>query len=355
MAAATLASGCGGASGSSSSDTPQPQQDPAAKAIEITPALAARAPEDDRYAKPLGFAIQEDASREDDAYLADWVTNATSVTPENALKWEVVEPGPGQFDFRRADLIVDAAQRTSKRVRGHPLLWDQQLPAWVANRPWTADTLAEAVRNHVTTIVKRYKGRVAVWDVVNEPLEDDGSMTQSVFQRVLGDRYIDIAFQAARAADPDAKLFMNEIGADKAGPKQSAFIALASKVKARGAPIDGIGLQNHAVVDDFPTKDSWDQTIDAVDQAGFDFEITEMDVALRQPGALDAATAGAQAQAYRAAALACREHPACTGLTVWGVTDRWSWQGPDKHPLPFDDRGEPKPAWPALRAAMLKN
>ncbi len=346
-----LLAGCGGGAGPDRAD---PAGDGASRAgIDIPPATAARAPARDRYAKPLGFAVQYDASREDPAYLRDWVRNATSVTPENALKWEVVEPQPGRFDFATADAIIDAATQTGKRVRGHPLLWDQQLPAWVANRPWTADTLAEALRNHVTTIVRRYKGRVAVWDVVNEPLEDDGSMTPSVFRRVLGERYIDIAFEAAHAADPDARLFLNEIGADKGGPKQNAILDLAGRLKARGVPIDGLGLQNHAVVDDFPTKESWDGTIEAVAAKGLDFEITEMDVALRTPGALDTATAGAQAQAYRAAALACRRHDACTGLTVWGVTDRWSWQGPDKHPLPFDDTGAPKPAWTALRAALV--
>lgn len=247
-----------------------------------------------------------------------------------------------------------AAQRTHKRIRGHPLVWDGQLPDWVAGREWTAPELEAVLREHVTRLVTRYRGRIAQWDVVNEPLDDDGSLTADVFERTLGERYIDIAFDAAHRADPQAELFVNEIAADKPNRKQRALLALAGRLERRGVPIDGIGLQNHAVSDDFPDRASWDATIGRVAELGLRLEITEMDVALPQGARPGAVFEGAQAKAYHDAAAVCRAADACTGLTTWGVTDRWSWLGAEKRPLPYDAAGAPKPAATALRAALAR-
>lgn len=352
LAAVTVAAlaGCGGGARS-------PERGGENPGLDILPPRADRtdrAIPRDAYAKPLGAAVRLQPAHEDDAYLRDWITAYTSVTPENALKWEVVEPERGRFDFTEADAIVDAARRTGKRVRGHPLVWDGQLPDWVAQRKWAAPELEAVVREHVRRLVDRYKGRVAQWDVVNEPLNDNGSLTPDVFERTLGERYLDIAFDAAHRADPDAKLFVNEIAADRRGPKQRALLALAGRLRARGVPIDGIGLQNHAVADDAPDRASWDSTIGRVAALGLKLEITEMDVALPDGAQPDAAFEGAQAKAYHDAAAACRAAAACTGLTTWGVTDRWSWLGADKRPLPYDAAGAPKPAATALRAALAR-
>jgi endo-1,4-beta-xylanase len=313
-------------------------------AIDIPDDLARHAPRADAYAKPLGAAVGSEPAREDEAYLEDLVKTFTSVTPENAMKWELIEPADGEFAYEQADAIVDAAVRTHKRVRGHPLVWDQQLPAWVR-----ASTDVEAVLGrHVTTLVKRYRGRVGVWDVVNEPLEDDGSLTATPFTKAMGERFIDTAFAAARAADPKARLFLNEIAAERA-PKLDALVQLARRLKRRGVPIDGIGLQNHTSVDNPPSQRQLADAFGRFGELGLDVEITEMDVVMPSGSALEA-----QAAAYAAAARACAAAENCTGLTVWGVTDRWSWLGAAKRPLPFDEEGRPKPALGALRDALSR-
>jgi endo-1,4-beta-xylanase len=312
--------------------------------IPIPADLARKAPAADAYAKPLGAALSGEPAQKDDAYLADLVTTFTSVTPENAMKWEVVEPGDGDFDFEQADAIVTAARRTDKRVRGHPLVWDQQLPAWVRK----AGDPEAVLRRHVRTLVKRYRGRVAVWDVVNEPLEDDGSLTVTPFTKAMGERFIDIAFDTAHQADPQAKLFLNEIAAER-GPKLDALVALARRLKQRGVPIEGIGLQNHTTVDDPPSRQQLADAFARFADLGLDVEITEMDVVA--PADADRAK---QAEAYAAAAQACAAARACTGLTVWGVTDRWSWLGAGKRPLPFDAQGHAKPALAALRDPLRR-
>ena len=314
-----------------------------AAAIDVPDELERRAPAPGAYAKPLGAAVNVEAAGEDEGYLEALATTFTSVTPENAMKWEVVEPGDGDFDFEQSDAIVDFAQRTGKRVRGHPLVWDQQLPKWVREHREPERVL----RRHVSTLVERYGNRIAVWDVVNEPLEDDGSLTPTVFAEAMGERFIDAAFAAARRAGR-AKLYLNEIAAER-GPKLDALVALVERLKRRGVPIDGVGLQNHTTAEDPPSREQLEAAFARFAELGLEVEITEMDVTLPPGGDVQA-----QAAAYAAAAQACAAADNCAGLTVWGVTDRWSWLGAAKRPLPFDGEARPKPALAALRDALRR-
>jgi endo-1,4-beta-xylanase len=197
------------------------------------------------------------------------------------------------------------------------------------------------LRTHVRRLATRYRGRVDQWDAVNEPLEDDGTMTPNPFQKALGERWIDLAFRTAHEADPEAKLFLNEIGAEQ-GRKFAALIALAERLKARGVPIDGIGLQGHTDSRDYPRRATFDKALKAIAALGLKAEITELDVE------------GAEPEAFAAAAEACAAAANCTGVTVWGVTDRWSWLGAGKTPLPFDAGGKAKPALAALTRPLRR-
>jgi endo-1,4-beta-xylanase len=298
---------------------------------------------------PVGAAVTLEPAREDATYLRTFLEHFESLTPENEMKWERVQPRRGEFSFAEADALVDLAVRHERRVRGHPLVWDQQLPAWVAEGDWDADELEAVLRDHVRTVVGRYRGRVAVWDVVNEPFEDDGSWTPSVWYRVLGERYVTIAFEAAREADPDATLVLNEIAAEHEGPKARALLELARRLARRGVPIDAVGLQNHTAAGDHPRRRRLGELMAHYREAGLDVEITEMDVEIGPGDDLDDQAAG-----YAAAAEACAAAENCRGLTVWGVTDRYSWIGAERRPLPFDSEGRPKPAFEALRSALAR-
>lgn len=324
LAAGLLVSGCGG----SSTDVPPPQGTAVAR---------------DAYARPLGAAVTLDPLRSDDAYRRALFSTFNSVTPENELKWEVVQPRQGTFDFDAAEAIVDTARGAGMRVRGHPLVWDQQLPGWVEGAP--EDELEAILRTHVSTVAARFRGRMAQWDVVNEPLEDGGGLTANVFERALGEGYIDVAFREARRVDPQAKLFLNEIAAER-GVKARALVSLIRRLRERGVPVDGVGLQNHTVTRDFPTQEDLARLMGRFERLGVDVEITEMDVT--GPGE------DRRADGYAAAAAACAAAPNCTGLTVWGVTDARSWLGAAKLPTLFDARGEPKPALAALRRALRR-
>jgi endo-1,4-beta-xylanase len=313
--------------------------------------VPAEVPAPPHLTRPLGAALDADHARHDTAYRDDFLSTFSSMTPENAMKWNVVEPHQGKFDFGDADALVDFARKTDRRVRGHTLVWDEQLPGWVTDHTWKPADLTRALTTHIDTIVGRYRGRVESWDVVNEPLDDDGSLTRDVFERTLGPRYIDVAFRLAHAADPEARLFLNEIATELPSPKQDALVALVRGLKERGVPIDGVGLQDHTTAGDAPSQATLERTMRRFTSMGLDVEITELDVQLNR-GRRVADPLAAQARAYAAAGAACAATPRCTGVTVWGVTDRWSWKGAAARALLFDVDGRPKPARGALLQAL---
>jgi endo-1,4-beta-xylanase len=298
------------------------------------------------YAKPLGAALELEHALEDDAYRARLITRFTSITPENAMKWANVQPERGEFDFEEADELVEFARRTGKRVRGHPLVWDSQLPAWVEEGDWSPRELRRVLRDHVRALAGRYRGKIDEWDVVNEPLAKDGSLEQNVWHRTLGPRWIAYAFRVAHRVDPEARLFLNEFNAERAGRKSRALLALARGLKELGVPIDGVGFQLHATGQGAPSRDRLDRLFRATARSGLSMAITELDV--RNAGE------ARQARIYRDAARACAHAANCTGITIWGVTDRWSWLTPASRALPYDVDGRPKPALRALIAPLRR-
>lgn len=298
----------------------------------------------------LGAAVPWDRVRDDVARRALVERRFGSITPENELKMERLQPLQGAYAFASADALVAYAAAHGKRVRGHTLVWHQQHPAWLRSGLWTPAALRAALVDHVTTVAAHFRGRVDSWDVVNEPLDDDGTFRagDAPWLPVLGPAYIETALRAARAADPDAKLFINEVAAEHKGPKLDALVRLAADLRARGVPLDGIGLQNHTDTAGYPDRARLIDTMRRFAALGLEVEITEMDVGtLRTPGS-PADRLTRQADAYGEAAAACDEVRACTRLTVWGLSDRDSWRGAAERALPFDTALRPKPAWRAL-------
>jgi endo-1,4-beta-xylanase len=207
-------------------------------------------------------------------------------------------------------------------VRGHTLVWHQQVPGWLRRDDWTPAVLERAMAEHIQTTVARYRGRVDTWDVVNEPFTDQGGLRTgngAPYVGVLGRRYVEVALRAAREADADARLFVNEIGAETGGPKLDALVGLARDLKARDVPLDGIGLEFHLTADVPPTRARLRRTLERIADLGLDVEVTELDV-----------VGGAPAAIYADVAAACAAVRRCRRLTIWGVSDRDSWLGADQ-------------------------
>jgi endo-1,4-beta-xylanase len=292
-----------------------------------------------------GVAVRADLL--DDAGYAAAVTAFGSVTPENELKWEITEPERGRYEFGAADRIVGFAQKHAMAVRGHVLVWHLQNPGWLNDL--SPAQVRAALADHIRTLMRRYAGRISEWDVVNEAMGDDGRLRPSLWLDKLGPGYIGLAFRLAHAADPQAKLFYNDYGAEGQGTKADAVYALVATLKRAGVPIDGIGLQAH--VDTRPPP-GYAQNIARFAKLGLRIELTEMDVRTRTDTAADRQ---AQAAQFERLAGGC---PQCARFTVWGLDDDDSWV-PGAYPgfghaTLLDGDLRPKPAFYAFRRALLR-
>jgi endo-1,4-beta-xylanase len=289
----------------------------------------------------FGAAVQP-ARLTDPVYTRILDQEFNSVTPENALEWDAVEPARNQFVFTAADRVVSHARSQGASVRGRGLVSPSaNHVAWVA-RLGPADDALAALRNHVTATVSHFRGQIRTWDVVSEAFYDNGTVRQSVFANRLGPAYIEEAFRAARAADPAARLCYNDFGIeDLSLAKTQAVQSLVTDFKTRGVPIDCVGIESHFTS---PTTipSGYRQTISAFASLGVDVEITELDIG---------GSGTAQAEAYRRVVGSCVAVRRCTGITVWGVRDSDSWR-PDLSPLLFDSTGARKPAYYGALSAL---
>ena len=248
-----------------------------------------------------------------------------------------------------ADDIVKRAREASQKIRGHTLVWHFQLPGWV--RELGREDLRQATREHIRTVMEHYDDDVGVWDVVNEPISDRGGLRPSVFARRLGPGFIEDAFRTARTADRDAKLYLNEIGAEGINPKSNRLYEIVRDLKARGVPIDGVGFQMHANLAGLPAD--FVANMQRFRALGLDVAITEADVAIGVPA--DAAELQKQAEIYADIVRACLTVK-CASLTFWGFTDGRSWISETQAGLGaatlLDDALRPKPAFGAVQQAL---
>lgn len=298
-----------------------------------------------------------------------------SITPENCMKSEVLQPEEGKFDFALADQYVDFGQKNNMFIVGHTLIWHSQAPKWFFvdkdGKDVSREVLIERMKNHIYTVVGRYKGRVNGWDVVNEAIEDDGSFRKSKFYEIIGEDYIRLAFEFAREADPEAELYYNDYSMSKEG-KRDAVVKMVRNLQSQGVKIDGIGMQGHMTMD-FPTLEEEEKSIVAFSETGVKVMITELDLTvLPSPGTKVSADVAlsyeyqkqlnpypnglpdsvAQAAHDRYAEffrLFLKHADKIDRVTMWGLTDGDSWRnnwpvpGRTDYPLLFDRNYQPKP------------
>jgi len=275
------------------------------------------------------------------------------LTPENQLKFGAVEPQQNTFSFAAGDMHVQFAQMHGMQIHGHNLVWHSQLPGWLTSKTWTAALLTGVMNNHIDNVVGHYKGKIAIWDVVNEALNDDGTLRTSIWETTIGSQYIALAFQRAHAADPNAILVYNDFNIETVNAKSDALFNLVSGFKQQGIPINAIGLQMHLTSGGIDIS-SLTANMQRFAQLGLQIYITEMDV--RYPTPISAANLQAQATIYKNVLNACLQQPACKGLQTWGFTDKYSWIPSTfaglGDALEFDANYSAKPAYFALQSGL---
>ncbi|MEU9262064.1 endo-1,4-beta-xylanase [Streptomyces sp. NPDC048212] len=305
---------------------------PSAHAAEST--LGAAAKQSGRY---FGTAIAS-GKLGDSAYTTIAGREFNMVTAENEMKIDATEPQRGQFNFSSADRVYNWAVQNGKQVRGHTLAWHSQQPGWMQNLSGSA--LRQAMTDHINGVMAHYKGKIVQWDVVNEAFADgsSGARRDSNLQR-SGNDWIEVAFRAARAADPAAKLCYNDYNVENwTWAKTQAMYSMVRDFKQRGVPIDCVGFQAH-FNSGSPYNSNFRTTLQNFAALGVDVAVTELDIQ------------GASASTYANVTNDCLAVPRCLGITVWGVRDTDSWRSQDT-PLLFNGDGSKKAAYTTVLAAL---
>ncbi len=308
----------------------------------------------------IGTAVRPSQFSET-VYASTLAREFNMVEAEDAMKWWALRPDRDTYDFRQSDEVVRFAQAHQMKIRGHCLVWGRHNPEWLMRGHFTSRQLARLMQEHISKVMKHYENQVFAWDVVNEALDENGELRDSLWYNQPGiglaakrTAYIERVFRWAHQADPHALLFYNDAEGERINRKSDAIYAMAKDFKRRKVPIHGVGLQMHipALEADIPSIAA---NIARLSGLGLQVHITELDVSLPigSTGQPSAENVKLQADVYRGIVRACLNAPGCTAVQTWGFTDKYSWIGSHSraargHALPFDRDYQPKAAYRAM-------
>ena len=316
---------------------------------------------------PIGVAVSPKALKTDEAQLI--LQQFNSLTPENAMKMEPIHPKENEYFWTHADSIAAFAQRNKLKLRGHTLCWHNQTPGWLfvnaEGKSVSKEVLLQRLKDHITTVVSRYKGKVYAWDVVNEAISDskDEYLRNSDWFKICGEEYIAKAFQWAHEADPNALLFYNDY--NEIDPvKREKICRLVKRLKDAGVPIHGVGLQGHWAINE-PSRQQLDSTLRRFAELGLKIQITVLDISVypkehnareRKPDdsnmVFSPEKEKKQMEVYKMCFDLFRKHQSViSSVTFWNISDRHSWldnfpvRDRKDYPLLFDKNLKPKKAY----------
>lgn len=314
----------------------------------------------------MGVAVSPQALKTDEAGLI--LKQFASLTPENAMKMQPIHPKENEYYWRDADSIVAFAQQHHMKLRGHCLVWHNQAPAWMFEengRTVSKALLLQRMKDHITAVVSRYKGKIYAWDVVNEAISDkkDEFLRPSIWYQVCGEEFIAKAFEYAHEADPGALLFYNDYN-EISPVKREKIIRLIKSLQARGIPVHGVGLQAHWAINE-PSREQLEQTLHDFSELGLNMQITELDISVypKEHNARERKTEDQQTDftaekeaqqmaVYKMCFELFRKYKkSISAITFWNVSERYSWldnfpvKNRKDYPLLFDKNLQPKKAF----------
>ncbi len=309
----------------------------------------------------IGAAVAYGALVTNDTYRNLALGEFSMITPENGMKPQFIHPQENTYVFTEMDALVDIARKNDIQVHGHTLVYAKSSPEWMTKAP--KERRQKIMTDHITTVAGHFKGVVAEWDVVNEPLSNkrapyrDGrrGLESTIWYEAMGEQYIDKAFRAAREADSSAILYLNDYGLERDGERWDALLGLVKRLKSRGVPIDGIGFESHVYGDgDYNDAATLRAHMRVLAALGLKVRISEIDVT--------GDDAKAQTDQYVLALDACLRAPNCTSYTTWGITDAYgSTTRSDRYPLVYgtsllwDKDMKRKPAYAALQDRLKRS
>ena len=275
----------------------------------------------------------------------------------NFLKFSTLRPSAGEYQFQWADSMVAFAEAHQMAVRGHVFVWHNQNPTWLTGGSWTSAQVDSILQDHITTVMSRYRGRIRLWDVVNEPFDDDAVLRTTFWSTSLGPDYIERAFRLARAADTTAVLFYVDYNIEGRSAKADATYNLIGSLLARGVPIHGIAMQGHFQVGRLPSAEDLAWNFARFAALGLKIQITELDIRMTLP--VTAEKLAQQATDYRTIFTACLVTSACDAIELAGVYDGDSWV-PSTFPgegsaLLWDASFAAKPAYTSVSNLLAGN
>ncbi|WP_295674392.1 endo-1,4-beta-xylanase [uncultured Mucilaginibacter sp.] len=313
---------------------------------------------------PVGVAVSA-ADLKDPGEVALILSQFNSLTPENAMKMGPIHPEENRYNWKDADSIVAFAQAHGLKVRGHNLCWHEQAPKWMfrdsLGNPVSKEVLLKRLKDHITTVVNRYKGKIYAWDVVNEAIDDDSTkfLRNSLWYQICGDDFIAKAFEYAHEADPGAILFYNDYNTERP-EKRGRVYRLLKQLLDAGVPINGVGIQAHWSVYE-PGQKELVETIKKFASLGLKVQVTELDISIYpweknqrmlRPGESDAYAADLEKKQIEKFAEVFKTfrqfREVITGVTFWNISDRNTWldnypvHGRKNYPLLFDQKFQPK-------------
>ncbi len=309
---------------------------------------------------PFGAALNVSTLKSNTNYSNVVIREFNSLTAENAMKMKNISISRGQYKWDDADYLVGFAIKNKMRIHGHALIWYKSTPPWIENFKGTKDDWKAIMREYILAVVGRYKGKIQSWDVLNEAVLDNGSLRDCVWLQNIGTEYMDLCFQYAHEADPDAILFYNDYGHEYSSVKRAAINNLLAEFKSRNVPVHGTGLQMHTSI---ARSNSDIQTaIKTAAASGLKVHISEFDIrcnpSLNESLTYTDAIAKAQKEKYQVAVKAFFDLPESQryGFSFWGVYDPQSWipgeYGAPDWPLPFDKDFKRKAAYEGILAGL---